>query len=213
MAEYRSSPFFIRGAVWKYLKKEYGGSEARRIWKETLAQYRRFVDESPDIGGKANKMSSNLYMALAVFAFYEADGRKMTPEKLKALMTERMPKRIPLFSALVDFNMPRNQEWLRTRYEKYKAVSDKKLDRGEWGNSWRIEMNPHNRETGVAFDLVGCPLADFAKEHGYTEIMPILCDFDYLTAALIHARLFREHTVATGSPYCDYWYLGDKEQK
>ena len=213
MAEFRAYPFFIRGAVWKYLKKEYGGSEARRIWRETLAYYRRFVDEAPDIGGKANRMSSNLYMALAVFAFYEADGRKLTPEKLRALMTERMPKHIPLFSALVDFNKPRNQRKLRARYEKYKATSDEKLDRGEWGNSWRIEMNPRGREKGIAFDLVSCPLADFARKHGYTEIMPVLCDFDYLTASLIHAHLFREHTVATGSPYCDYWYLGDKEQK
>jgi hypothetical protein len=31
-------------------------------------------------------------------------------------MTERMPKRIPLFSTLVDFNKPRNQRKLRSRY-------------------------------------------------------------------------------------------------
>ena len=55
------------------------------------------------------------------------------------------------------------------------------------------------------------PSADFAKKHSFTEIMPVLCDFDYLTAGLMHARLLREHTVATGSAYCDYWYLGDKE--
>ena len=213
MAEFRPYPFFIRGAVWKTLKKEYGGSEARRVWKETLAHYRRFVAEAPDIGGKANRMSGNLYMALAVFALYEANGKKLTPEKLRALMTERMPKRIPLFGTMVDFNKPKNQQRLRTRYEKYKAISDEKLDKGEWGNSWRIEMNPHHRQKGVAFDLVGCPLADFAKKHGYAEIMPVLCDFDYLTAGLIRARLFRERTVATGSTFCDYWYLGDKEQK
>ena len=213
MAAFSPYPSLIKGAVRKYFKNEYGSGEAKRLWQKTLQIYQGFVAEAPDIGGKENKMSSNLYMALAVFAFYEADGRKLTPEKLKALMTQRMPKSIPIFSALADFNKPGNQRKLRARYERYKSVSDEKLDRGEWGNSWRIEMNPHGREKGVAFDLVGCPLADFAKEHGYTEIMPVLCDFDYLTATLIHARLFREHTVATGSPYCDYWYLGDREQK
>lgn len=213
MAAFSPYPSFIKGAVRKYFQKEYGTDEAKRLWHKTLQIYKSFVEEAPDIGGKENKMSRNLYMALAVFAFYEADGRKLTPEKLKTLMTQRMPKSIPIFSQLMDFNKPWNQRKLRARYERYKAASDEKLDRGEWGNSWRIEMNPHGREKGVAFDLVDCPLADFAKEHGYTEIMPILCDFDYLTAALIHARLFREHTVATGSSYCDYWYLGDKEQK
>ena len=211
MAEFRAYPFFIRRAVQKYLKKEYSRSEVKRIWKETLTHYRRFVDEAPDIGGKENGMSSNLYLALAVFAFYEADGRKLTPDRLKELMSQQLPKTIPLFSTLVDLNKPKNQQRLRARYEKYKAISDEKLDRGEWGNSWRIEINPHERPKGVAFDLVGCPLADFAKKYGYTEIMPVLCDFDYLTAGLVHARLFREHTVATGCAYCDYWYLGDKE--
>ena len=211
MAEFKPYPFFIRRVVRKYLKKEYGKDEAARLWKKTLHIYDGFVKEAPDIGGKANAMSSNLYLALAVFAFYEADGRRLTPDRLKELMSRQLPKSIPVFSSLVDLNKPKNQQRLRARYEKYKALSDEKLDRGEWGNSWRIEMNPHHREKGVAFDLVGCPLADFAKKHGYTEIMPVLCGFDHLTAGLMHARLFREHTVATGSKYCDFWYLGDRE--
>ena len=126
-------------------------------------------------------------------------------------MSQQLHKSIPVFSALVDLNKPKNQQRLRAHYEKYKAISDEKLDRGEWGNSWRIEMNPHVREKGVAFDLVGCPLADFAKKHGYTEIMPVLCGFDHLTAGLMHACLFRAHTVATGSTRCDFRYLGDRE--
>ena len=211
MAEFKPYPFFIRRAVRKYLKKEYGKDEAARLWEKTLQIYNGFVKEAPDIGGKENGMSGNLYLALAVFAFYEADGRKLTPDKLKELMSRQLPKSIPVLSALVDLNKPKNQHRLLARYEKYKVISDEKLERGEWGNSWRIEMNPHGRETGVAFDLVGCPLADFAKKHSYTEIMPVLCDFDYLTARLMHARLFREHTVATGSTYSDFWYLGDRE--
>ena len=211
MAEFRAYPHFIKRAALRYLKKERGKSEAQRLWYETLGHYARFVEEAPDLGGKENKMSSNLYMALAVFALYEADGRRLTPDALKRLISESVPKRIPVLSAALDFNKPKNQERLRARYERYKTISDKKLDSGQWGNSWRIEMNPHDRERGVAFDLVGCPLADFAKKHGYTEIMPVLCDFDYLTAGLMHARLHREHTVATGSAYCDYWYLGDRE--
>ena len=212
MAEYRPYPFFIKRAVRNYLKKEYGRETAGQLWEKTLQIYDGFVNEAPDIGGKANAMSSNLYLALAVFAFYEADGRKLTPEKLNELMSHQLPKTIPVISALADLNKPKNQVRLRARYEKYKAVSDRRLNSGEWGNSWRIEMNPHGREKGVAFDLVGCPLADFAKKHGYIGIMPVLCGFDHITAGLMHARLFREHTVATGSNYCDFWYLGDREE-
>ena len=211
MAQFSSYPFFIKSAVMKYFRKEYGRSEVRSLWNKTFALYKDFVEKAPDIGGRENKMSKNLYMALAVFAFYEAIDRKITNEELKNLIAEYMPKQIPIVSALLDFNKPKNQERLRKRYEKYKAISDSKLANGEWGNNWRVEMNPHNRTKGVAFDLIGCPLADFARKYGYIDIMPVLCDFDYSTASIIHARLIREHTVATGNEYCDYWYIGDKD--
>ncbi len=212
MAQFSPYPFFIKNAAMKYFRKEYGNGEAKNRWNKTEAIYKDFVEKALDIGGRKNNMSNNLYMALAVFAFYEAADRKITPEELKNLVTEYMPKNIPIISALLDFNKQRNQKTMQRKFEKYKTLSDEKLNNGEWGNSWRVEMNPHNRTKGVAFDLIGCPLADFARQYGYLEIMPILCNFDYMTAALIHARLIREHTVAEGSQYCDYWYVGDKEE-
>ena len=33
-----------------------------------------------------------------------------------------------------------------------------------------------------------------------------------VTAALMHARLIREHTVAEGNDICDYRYVGDREK-
>ena len=212
MAQFRAFPFFIKSAAIKYFNKHCNRSEVKNLWNKTFQLYKSFVDEAPDIGGKENNMSNNLYMALAIFAFYEAVDKKVTCEELRQMMTEYMPKNIPVISALLDFNKPKNQEKLKRRYEKYKALSDKKLDNGEWGNSWRVEMLPDNKK-GVAFNLVGCPLADFAKKHGYLEIMSVLCDFDYITASLMHARLIRKHTVADGSQYCDYLYIGDKESE
>lgn len=213
MAQYLPYPSFIRGAVMKYFRKKYGNNEMTSRWNKTLEIYKSFVEEAPDIGGKENNMSNNLYMALAVFAFYEAADKNITPEELNTLVTEYMPKSIPVVSSIMDFNKPKNQEKMRVKYEKYKALTDEKRNNGEWGNNWRVEINPLNRKKGVAFDLIGCPLADFAKKHGYLNLMPVLCNFDYLTASLIHARLIREHTVAEGYESCDYWYIGDKESE
>ncbi len=36
-----------------------------------------------------------------------------------------------------------------------------------------------------------------------------MCDVDYLTAGLMHAKLIREHTLASGGEVCDYWFVGD----
>lgn len=41
-------------------------------------------------------------------------------------------------------------------------------------------------------------------------MLPIMCDIDYKTAALMHAKLHRDHTLAGGGEVCDYWFVGDK---
>ena len=211
MISYRPYPFYIAYIFKKYLRKEYSKAEAKRRWNLTLENYRKLMEKGEDIGGKENRMSSNLYMALAVFAFYDAIDRKITKEELKYYINGFMPKSIPVLSKLADFNKIENQNRLRKRFENYKVLSDQKLAKGEWGNNWRVEINPHNREKGLAFDFTSCPLADFARKNGYMEIMPVLCEFDYQTAALMHAKLIREHTIAVNGDYCDYWYIGDKD--
>ena len=45
---------------------------------------------------------------------------------------------------------------------------------------------------------------------GYLEVLPIMCDIDYKTAALMHAKLYRDHTLAGSGEVCDYWFVGDK---
>ena len=82
---------------------------------------------------------------------------------------------------------------------------------GAWNNTWGVQVNPEGHDHGLAMTLVGCPLAGFAKTHGYTEIMPWLCRVDERTASAIHARLIRHHTVAQGHETCDYWYVGDQD--
>ena len=64
----------------------------------------------------------------------------------------------------------------------------------------------------MAFNLHGCPIADFARENGYMEYMPVICGSDHAAAAFMHARLIREHTVAEGYDICDYRYVGDREK-
>ena len=86
---------------------------------------------------------------------------------------------------------------------------EKHKSKGEWANAWSVQINPENYKEGCSFHLVGCPLVDFAKKHGYMELMPYMCKTDHMAAQLIHAKLLRNHTVAEGAESCDYWYVGD----
>ena len=51
--------------------------------------------------------------------------------------------------------------------------------------------------------------AEFAIRHGLADIMPALCNVDYASMELLHARLVRTTTCVDGCR-CDYTICGDK---
>ena len=91
-----------------------------------------------------------------------------------------------------------------------KKQTDKHIADGSWHNTWKFELNPEGREEGVNVHLIGCPIYDFAKTHGYLEIMPALCHSDYKIFEPFHCKMIRYHTVANGDKYCEFWQVGDK---
>ena len=50
----------------------------------------------------------------------------------------------------------------------------------------------------------------FARREGYLEVLPVMCDIDHITDSLMHAKLNRKYTLASGGKVCDYWFVGDK---
>ena len=82
--------------------------------------------------------------------------------------------------------------------------------KGEWMDSWKVEINPDGRTEGFCFHLIGCPIAKHAKEHGYADLLPYLCRTDHYLAEVMHARLIRTQIEALGGDCCDYWYVGNE---
>ena len=195
----------------EFSESKYGAEKAAVLWKETERIYREFISETPSIGGRKNIMAHNLYEMLVFFAFYEACGRSLDGNDIEEL-TNLYLKKFKSMGRFINLNRLVNIE----RKIIYKLISlyKKKVDRykgGEWNNTWGVEINPENHKTGIALTLVGCPIADFAKKHGYEDIMPYFCNVDHLAAQMLHGRLIRKHTVAQGYDSCDYWIVGDKE--
>ena len=56
-----------------------------------------------------------------------------------------------------------------------------------------------------------CPLANFAKQYGYEEYMPYLCNLDYVMFGVLGAPLYREHTCFEDGDYCDFKLKLDAE--
>lgn len=192
----------------RYSKKYFPGEEKELLLK-TNQIYDRFKKETPAIGGSQNMLASNLDMAMAFFAFYEATDKRLKGESVIE-MAKWMTEGLTFARKLIDFNKPWVAKLMYKLYIPYAKKAEKNTTNGKWGNAWKVIVNPENYTEGCSFHLVGCPLVDFAKKHGYMDIMPYLCETDHVTAGLMNAKLLRKHTVALGSESCDYWYVGTR---
>lgn len=65
-------------------------------------------------------------------------------------------------------------------------------------------MLPPEAGYDFSYHNLVCPLANFAKEYGYEEYMPYLCNLDYVMFGIFGVPLFREHTCFADGDYCDF---------
>ena len=188
--------------------REHYPEEAGQIFPKAEAYYLEFMKDMPDLG--ENMMAKNMLDWFTILAFYEASGHRMDGEvllEIKRLSVEKMK----FLGKPIDGN---KHEWPYRLFEKTYAnfirMQQTHQARGEWMDSWKIELSPDHRTEGFCFHLVGCPIAKYAREHGYTELLPYRCKTDHFLAELMHAPLIRTQTEALGGDCCDYWYVGDK---
>ena len=199
--------------VFPVLTAHYGEAGTARLLRDMEPVYQRFLAETPFIGGKKNMLAHNLDMALPFFALYEASGRTLPKDLIEEMLEAAHIQRYRKMGRWLDMNKL-DRPWVcalvhSTLRRAARKINDRKGR--DWNNTWGIQVNPERHDHGIAMTLVGCPLADFAKAHGYMDVLPLLCDADRLVTEAIHGRLIRHNTVAQGADRCDYWIVGDKD--
>ena len=193
--------------VKKDLVRRFGKEEAASLIQKTDVVYRDMLNRADDIG-KDNPMASNLYEGLLFLALWEAADGKISVDDLReitrAVMQFPAMKLVGLFvnanrSGLekLEKRMHKNADWLEV-HPQYKGVS------------WDFNFDKTKHSEGFYYHFTRCPLNDFARREGYIEVLPVMCEIDLLSAELMHAKLIRKQTLASGGDCCDYWFVGDK---
>ncbi len=193
--------------VKKDIVKRFGKEEAASLIQKTDSVYRNMLNRADNIG-KDNPMASNLYEGLLFLALWEAADGKISVDDLReitrAVMQFPAMKVVGLFmnankSGLekLEKRMHKNAEWLEV-HPQYKGVS------------WDFNFDKTKHSEGFYYHFTRCPLNDFARREGYLEVLPVMCEIDLLSAELMHAKLIRKQTLASGGECCDYWFVGDK---
>lgn len=206
-------PKGTRAAIRRVLRTSHTPSETKRILVRTEELYGAFIREAPAPGG-LNFLRPQYYGGLSVFAFYEAMDRRIGDDALQEVLWQMLlrggdiHKSTPLRFRLSGTGL---QRLCYAVLGKYAAFANKQADSGRWKNTWKFEVNPENRKNGISMPLTRCPVAAFAKRHGYEHLMPLLCGSDFKVAERYGMRLIREHTEAEGARACDFWYLAAED--
>ena len=192
----------------QYCRETYP-DQAEEIFRKAEEHYKELVkNDMPDLG--ENMMAANMLDWFTIVSFYEASGHKLDGEALLTIKHRAVDK-MKFLGKFVNGN---KSNWPYKLFEKtyrnFIKMQKEHQEKGEWMDSWKVEINPDHRTEGFCFHLVGCPIAKHAKEHGYGELLPYLCKTDHYLAEVMHARLIRTQTEALGGDHCDYWYVGDE---
>lgn len=183
----------------------YPETEREAVWEKVQRQYADFLsDWRTDLGGSRNfhNGAGGTYDCIAIMSYY-AVCRDVTSFREIEEMEENLI--LPSFRRLkfVDCNKP---FW---RGLMYKAFMRAKSACDRW-HDYEMHVAPYDRGKPIYYEFTACPAAEFAKKHGLEEIMPALCNVDYVSMELIHARLVRTTTCVEGCR-CDYTICGDED--
>ncbi len=77
-------------------------------------------------------------------------------------------------------------------------------------HDYEMDVAPYENSKPIYYEFTTCPAAEFAKRFGFADIMPALCNVDYASMELLHAKLVRTTTCVDGCR-CDYTICGDKD--
>ena len=190
----------------KHLSAKFNNAEADEYWKRILAQYETFLKDLPDFGGKKSRHNGpgGTYDCISLFAYYEMLNHEPGIDKLYEMNCEIFLPEFKKMAGIINANKPFLRRILHLAF----AMTARTDEGREGGYIMRAE--PYSKD-GVRYRFDRCPIAEFAKTHGYLSIMPAFCNSDYPAMEYINAALIRKNTCAN-SNVCDYWIVGDESE-
>lgn len=195
--------------IQEHLRVHYSAEEADRYWEKIQLKYVEFLETLPYLGGKkcTHNGTGGTYDCIAIFAYYEVQEKKPPIDELYEMNNQTFLLAFESLGRIADANHPLILRILQSTFAATAKTDCKNQEKGI--NGYIMKVEPFDKEKGIHYQFERCPIAEFAKEHNYLDLMPAFCNGDYPAMNAMHAGLIRKHTCAN-SNVCDYWIVGDK---
>lgn len=193
---------FIHTELEEAFKKPYSKilEEVWICYKEDMLEY------FPYIGGDKASGTKNLtgaYMFVALGVVSQRYGIKLDDWGYMATIAyQRNFEKMPKFLLQTVGKLMQKPKLMTPLLKKKDQKNRENNDKNP--GSFLTVTQPATKEYALRYDTIQCPLAQFAKEHGYMEYMPYICNLDYVMFACANVPFYREHTCADGDGYCDF---------
>lgn len=199
----------MENVIREKLSERYDSDGANEMWEKVQLQYADFLKNLPYLGGKKNTHNGagGTYDCIMLFAYYEALDPKPSINELYEMNVAVFLPSFQKLAGVVNANKPLLRRLLHLGFVMTAKSKDNKSP--EQPTGYIMDVEPYSKTEGVRYCFHRCPIAEFAKEHGYLDIMPAFCNGDYPAMDIIHGALIRRHTCAN-SNICDYWIVGDQ---
>ena len=193
----------------KVIAGRYGKEYARELMKKSKAVHRQLVEQADDIGDD-NPMAYNELFALAFVAPYIASEKKISPETVQEMMRQGL-YHVKWFFSRTNLNTPKGKMENKKSILKYMKwyTPDREA---RFPTSFKVDLEGQPYEGACYYRITRCPICTYCDKLGVRELMPLLCDLDKVMIHLQHGVLHRQHTLADGGEYCDYFITGDQEK-
>ena len=203
--------FYFRlfyGTMKKVLTENYDKTYANEVMKKSKAVYRRLVEEADDIGDD-NPMGYNELFALAFVAPYIASGKRIPPTTVQEMMRKGL-YHVKWFFSMTDLNTAKgkasNKKNIMAYVKWYTPEKEK-----QYPTSFKVDFVGQPHKDACYYRITRCPICHYCQKLHVEELMPLFCELDTVMITLQHGVLHREHTLADGGEYCDYYITGNKE--
>ena len=192
----------------KVIAEKYNKDYANEIMKKSKKVYREIVEKADDIGDD-NPMAYNELFALAFVAPYLASDKKIPPEVVQEMMRRGL-YHVKWYFGMTNLNTVKGKNENKkniVKYVKWYTPEKEKL----YPTSFKVDFVGQPHKDACYYRITRCPICYYCKKLGVKELMPLFCELDNVMITLQHGVLHREHTLAEGGEYCDYYITGNKE--
>ena len=196
----------LKKKIRQCIAQHYPKEEREKVFEAFQMQFVDYLkDYRTDLGGKRNFHNGvcGTYDCIAMFSYYKVCKDATSFEEIERIAAELITDSFKGLGTYVNLNRKVYKYLMYNAFRKAKKRCDRWKD-------YDMRLNPYDNKKPLTYKFYSCPTSEFAREHGFLDVLPALCNSDYAAMEVLHAKLIRTTTLGRGE-CCDYAICGDKD--